>query len=224
MLVLLSLLPAALVGAQTIYGPGGLIVNPTAYMDHAGLFNINASLFNRQLAAPGTTTFYPISATYAFTDRFELGGVYLGRFDGPTHSDQAGVFIKQGLLTEAPGRPAVAIVGTSLQGGGNESSLTMVASKQIVRGFRLHLGARGFNDTGFGQLDGNGIIGADFDVGRRFRVLLEADSRMKENPAGAQAYGLQYRSPQFTTTVGFLAQATTRFSFFVGIGFPITRP
>ncbi len=221
--VLLGLL-ACVAHGQTLYGPGGLIINPTAYADPKGLFQLNASFFNRQLGSATTTSFYPVSATYAFTDQFELGGVYLGQFQDPEHQDRGGVFFKQGLRGESRSGPALALVGASLSGGGNLTNLTMIASKEVVRGVRLHAGFRGVNNTVDNRLDGNAILGTDFSVGGPFRVIAEGDTRLHFYPVGSMAYGLQYRSPGFTTTVGAVAQGTKRFNFFVGIGFPINRP
>ncbi|HLK16484.1 MAG TPA: hypothetical protein VKT78_16880 [Fimbriimonadaceae bacterium] len=225
--LLLLLSVCAFAGAahgQTLYGPGGLIINPTAYTDKKGLFQINASFFNRQLVNSTTTSFYPVSATYALSDRFEFGAIYVGEFTSPTHNDQGGIFIKEGLLTETANRPAVALIGTSLQGGGNFSTATLIGSKEVVRGVRLHLGARAVTFSSDSGLDGNAIAGTDFNVGGPFKVIAEADTRLKHFPYGSQAYGIQYASPGFTTTVGFVAQATQRFSFFVGIGYPVGRP
>ena len=209
--------------AQTLYGPGGLIINPTAYTDKKGLFQFNASIFNRQLAN-STTAFYPVSATYALNDRFEFGAVYVGEFTSPTHQDQGGIFFKEGLFTETQKRPAVAFIGTSLMGGGNWSTATLIASKEIIRGMRLHVGARGVNNTFDNRPDGNAILGTDFSIGGPFRVIAEGDTRLRQFPFASQAYGIQYSSPGFTTTVGLVAQATRHFSFFFGIGYPVTRP
>lgn len=223
-LLLLVASVAAIGHAQTLYGPGGLIINPTAYTDQKGLFQLNASFFNRQLVGTPTTSFYPISALYAPTDRFEFGAFYVGEFQNPSHQDQGGAFFKEGLLTETAKRPALAIIGTSLEGGGNFSTLTAVASKQLVRGFRLHLGARAVQFSSDSTPTGNAIAGTDFDLVGRFKAIAEADTRLRHFPFGSQAYGIQYASPGFTTTVGVVAQGTNRFSFFVGIGYPVTRP
>ena len=224
--ILVLLLSGMLVSAahgQTLYGPGGLIINPTAYTDKRGLFQFNASIFNRQLAN-STTSFYPVSATYALNDRFELGAVYVGEFTSPTHQDQGGIFFKEGLFTETAKRPAVAFIGTSLMGGGNWSTATLVASKELIRGFRLHAGVRGVNSTADNRPDGNAILGTDFSIGGPFRIIAEGDTRLRQFPFGSQAYGIQFSSPGFTTTAGLVAQATRHFSFFFGVGYPITRP
>jgi len=222
LLLFVGMLASAAHG-QTLYGPGGLIINPTAYTDKKGVFQFNASIFNRQLAN-STTSFYPVSATYALNDRFEFGALYVGEFTTPSHQDQAGVFLKEGIFTETSKRPAVAVIGTSLMGGGNWSTATLIASKELIRGFRLHAGIRGVTNTNESGLDGNAILGTDFSIGGPFKVIAEGDSRLRQYPYGSQAFGIQYASPGFTTTAGLVAQATRHFSFFFGIGYPVTRP
>src|SRR5689334_6485395 len=98
---------AGVADAQTLYGPGGLIIDATAYTDKAGLLELNASFFNRQPAGSPTLAFYPVSLTYAFTDRFELGALYVGERFASSTGNRGGFFFKQGLMPETSARPAV---------------------------------------------------------------------------------------------------------------------
>jgi hypothetical protein len=94
---LLALVSVAMAGgvarSQTFYGPGGLIINPTAYSNHAGYLELNSSFFNRQTNGT-TTSVYPTSLTYAPTSRFEVGALYVGQKVGSTSLNEGGVYFK----------------------------------------------------------------------------------------------------------------------------------
>lgn len=208
--------------AQTLYGPGGLIINPTAYSNPAGYFEINSSIFNRQVSG-STISLYPISATYAFTGRMEAGALYVGQLTGSRHDDLGGLYIKDAFLSESKGRPAFALIGTSLTGAGTTSTLTLMGSKEITPGWHLHLGARYVNYSFDSRADGNLIAGTDFMVAKRLRFIAEADSRLYIYQFGSEAFGLQYMGP-VVVTVGLVNQASNRYAFFFGVGYPVGKP
>jgi hypothetical protein len=215
---------AGVANAQTLYGPGGLIINPTAYNDRAGLMELNASFFNRQPAGSPTLSFYPVSLTYAFTDRFELGALYVGeRFDSST-VNRGGFFFKQGLMPETSARPAVAVVGTMLTGLGTSSTMTLIGSKTLPSGTRIHAGARAIDNSFASRLDGNLIAGVDFGIAKHYRFIAEGDTRLRQYHVGSSAFGIQYSSPAMVLTVGAIDQASGRYSFFVGAGYPVGKP
>ena len=215
---------ATLAHPQTLYGPGGLIINPTAYTDRAGLMEVNASFFDRQPAGSPTLAFYPLSVTYAFTDRFELGALYVGERVNSSSFDRGGFFFKQGVATEGSKRPAVALVGTMLTGQGTSSTLTLIGSKTLPSGTRLHLGARGIDNSFSNRLDGNLIAGADFGIAPKFRFIAEGDTRLRQYKVGSSAFGIQYAAPAMTLTIGAIDQASGRYSFFFGAGYPVGKP
>jgi hypothetical protein len=222
LILLLSLVCAA--NAQTLYGPGGLIINPTAYNDKAGMMEVNASYFTRQPSGSPTVEFFPVSFTYAFTDRFELGALYVGQRIHSSTFDRGGLFFKQALLPETSTQPALALVGTSLTGQGTTSTLTLIGSKTLPSGTRLHLGARAMNRSVDSRLDGNLIGGLDFGIAKNYRFIMEGDTRLRQFHVGSSAFGLQYAGPTMTLTVGVIDQASGRYSFFVGAGYPVGKP
>ena len=213
--IFLLLAVASAAPAQTLYGPGGLIINPTAYTDKAGFMEVNASFFDRQPSGSPTMAFYPLSVTYAFTDKFELGALYVDERIDSSSFNRGGFFFKQGVATESARRPAVALVGTMLTGQGTSSTLTLIGSKTLASGTRLHLGARGIDNSFDNRLDGNLIAGADFGIARHFRFIMEGDSRLRQYKVG---------SPAMTLTVGAIDQASGRYSFFFGAGYPVGKP
>lgn len=223
-IVFLLLLLGAVAHAQTLYGPGGLIINPTAYTDRAGFMEVNASFFNRQPTGSPTEAFFPLSLTYAFTDRFELGALYVGEQIDSTSSNRGGFFFKQGLATENSRRPAFSVVGAMLTGQGTTSSLTFIGSKTLTSGMRVHLGARALNTSFDTRPDGNLIAGADFGIARQFRFIMEGDTRLRQYHVGSSAFGVQYAGTGMTLTIGTIDQASGRYSFFFGAGYPVGKP
>jgi hypothetical protein len=208
--------------AQTFYGPGGLIINPTAYTDHAGFLQFNASLFN-QFEPGGITSIYPASVVYAVSDQFELGGIYIGEKTYDRTTNRAGIFLKQGLLKETTTLPAIALVGTAVTGYGTASSLTLAVSKEVLPHFHLHVGARAMETEWNTRADGNLYAGADYQIAKNYKLIAEIDSRLYVYPNGSAAFGIQYDGP-ILLTVGAVAQGSNRFGFFVGAGYPIGRP
>jgi len=206
---------------QTFYGPGGLIINPTAYTDQAGYLEFNSSFFLRQ--TDGTTTsVYPSSIVYAPTRRFEAGGLFIGQKFGSQDLSEGGIYLKQGLLDEKGAQPALAIIGTSVTGDGTFSTLTLVGSKELTPGLHLHLGARYVDYSSDHRADGNGIVGMDVRLSDHFRFLAEGDTRLRLFSYGSAAFGVQYAGP-VVITVGAVDQASNHFSFFVGVGYPIGK-
>jgi len=205
--------------AQTFYGPGGLIINPTAYTDHAGYLEFNSSFFNRQ--ADGTTTsVYPSSITYAPTGHLEVGALFIGQKLGSQDLSEGGIYLKQGLLDEKGYQPALALVGTSITGDGTFSSLTLVGSKELSPGYHVHLGTRYVNYSFDDRADGNLIAGVDARLAEHFKLLAEADTRLRLYHFGSEAFGIQYSGP-VVITLGLVDQAANHFNFFVGVGYPI---
>jgi hypothetical protein len=97
-----------------------------------------------------------------------------------------------------------------------------MASKEVAPGVHFHLGARYVNHSFDQRMDGNGIIGLDAMMGQHWKLIAEADSRLRVYPAGSYAFGVQYVGP-VVITVGMVDQATGRLNFFFGAGYPIGK-
>lgn len=223
LILTLSLLVAGVTAhAQTFYGPGGLIINPTGYTNPKGLLQLNASIFNRQ-SFGSDTGLVPVSLTYAFSDRFEAGPLFIGQLTGATRHDMGGVYFKEGITGETKDRPAMAFIGTSVLGDGTINAATFMASKKISKGVHLHIGGRYVNYGTSARPDGNAIIGTDIQFAPAFRLIAEADSRLRLFHYGSEAFGIQYMGA-VTITVGMVNQATNHYSFFFGVGYPVGKP
>jgi hypothetical protein len=66
------------------------------------------------------------------------------------------------------------------------------------------------------------LAGIDAPIGKHFRLMAEADSRLRIYHFGSAAFGVQYMGP-VVITIGMVDQAAGRFSFFVGVGYPVGK-
>src|SRR4051794_16908449 len=112
--LLLAVLLAAPAGAQSLYGPGGLFLHPSAALPQKGKLTPGFLILPQHNPdAHEDRTWFSGSLDYGLTDRLEIGATYLKISDWG-RSASAGGFVKYGLLTETERRPAVAIGYTQL--------------------------------------------------------------------------------------------------------------
>lgn len=138
--------------AQTIYGPGGLLLNPTADFPKKGSITPSVlAMPQRKETGPGYLTWTSYNVDYAASDDLELGATYLKVSPGSPAMFQdgsAGLYAKYRAFKSRPGTPVDVAVGASfLSGGDANASTAFVAGKYALtrpgakHGANLHLGA-----------------------------------------------------------------------------------
>jgi hypothetical protein len=135
-LLLLSLALAAPASAQSLYGPGGLFLHPTASLPPKGQWTPSFLFLPQHHPVQDETRIWLSSSLdYGLTDNLEVGAVFLQVTDWD-HDASFGGFLKYRLLSESANRPAVAIGFTGLTGGHVNARIGFLA-------LRKQLGAAG---------------------------------------------------------------------------------
>ncbi|MCC2671276.1 MAG: Exopolysaccharide biosynthesis protein YbjH [Armatimonadetes bacterium] len=140
----LLLLSGAPVSAQTLYGPGGLFLHPTASFPEPGKVT-PAILVLPQYnpSAKSTRTWISGSVDYGLSRDLEVGATIV-KVSGWDRDPSTGGYIKYRLLQETARRPAVALGYTQLGGGDVNARVGFLAlKKQVSQGAHpvtTHLG------------------------------------------------------------------------------------
>src|SRR5437016_851622 len=71
--ILLAWLSVPPARAQTVYGPGGLLINPSALIPARGELDLNVSWYSQHIEGQPTSQWIPVSLAYTPTDRLQLG-------------------------------------------------------------------------------------------------------------------------------------------------------
>jgi hypothetical protein len=111
--------------AQSIYGPGGLLLNPTADFAPKGRLSPAVLWIPSRDTAGQKNNLYSVGANYAATDRLEIGATYLKTAPGRGWGQPSiGGSVKYKLVGSGVGwKPDVA-VGASVLGGGDLNART----------------------------------------------------------------------------------------------------
>jgi hypothetical protein len=132
MAAVLLLGAAGSAGAQSLYGPGGLFLHPTASMPARGqLTPAVLVLPQHHPVADQTRTWVSVSAAYGATDDLEVGATYL-KVANWDREGSGGGFARYRFLRETSSRPAAA-VGFTYLGFGDVNARTafMAFQKQV---------------------------------------------------------------------------------------------
>ena len=211
--------------AQTIYGPGGLFVYPSAFTPVRGTFNLNASFFTQTETGRGRAEWQPTSLTYSPTDRAQLGASFIHRHREGESSGSGGVFGKYRLISSAPDHPAtVSVVGSYLGPGITQSSLGVVASQSFKEGdltrYTGHLGVRWARK---GSQDGlAAFVGAQATLSPSVSVLAEFGTRFRFDVKASTGIGVVWAGRGQSLGVGYVNTGGSQNSqFFIGAGYPL---
>lgn len=224
--VLLSL--SSLGGAQTIYGPGGLFVHPSAFVPQRGAIGLNVSWFSQKIDAGGRTEWLPVSLTYGATERLEVGALYVNRRARGRQRDSGGVFAKYQIGKDSAGGPAIALAGSYVGGDVQQSSLSLVASHAFKRGdqtlFTAHLGGQWARraDIPVTKDDFGGFIGLELPLIDGLSLVGEAGTRFRFDRNSTSAIGLMWKARNgISIGVGYVnVGRSDNNRFFVGVGYP----
>jgi hypothetical protein len=215
--------------AQTAYGPGGLFVQPTAFLPPEHALNLNVSTFTQRIDGRPSSQWIPASLAYSFTNRLEAGPLFVHRSFNGGEFLSGGAFAKYSLAPDRPNRPAIALAGSFLTGDVRLASVGLVASHAFRSGdrtvFSLHAGGLwGRRDDITRPGDSlSAFVGADLPLGREFSIIAEYGSRFSFDYKERSAYGVVWRpkrGPQIG--VGFVNTGrSSENGFFVGVGYPL---
>src|ERR1051325_577933 len=100
-LALAAIGSASRAAAQTIYGPGGLFVHPTAFTAGRGATALNASWFTQKPDNGPASEWLPVALTHAFTSHDEAGALYIDRRTPAGHTSSGGAFLKHQFLPDS---------------------------------------------------------------------------------------------------------------------------
>jgi hypothetical protein len=127
--------PWAKVGAQSLYGPGGLILHPTAALPEKGQLSPGVLVLPQHNPVVDETRIWISgSLDYGATRDLEIGATVLKITNWPGHAASAGGFAKYRLLRETRSLPAVAAGFTVLGFGGADSRAAFMAFRKQVYG------------------------------------------------------------------------------------------
>jgi hypothetical protein len=116
--------------AQSIYGPGGLFLNPSADLPEKGQITPAVLVMPQRLQQGGRLTWSSYSLDYGLSDKWEIGTTYLkvNPGSGEFKNGSAGLYAKYKVLAEVPRRrPALAVGGNFLEAGDSEARTAFAA-------------------------------------------------------------------------------------------------
>jgi len=230
LLLPLTCLASLGVQAQTLYGPGGLFIHPTAYTPAAHAFEASASWFSQKIDGSRATEWVPLGVSYGVTDRLEVGAMYVNRLSAAGLSrGSAGLFLRDQLVTETPRRPAVALSASYL---GSDVKLASVAASAGYhlqsRGHTILVGHGGiqWGWRGDDVPSSNSVSvfgGVEVPLKYGVSALAEYGTRFSFDYKESSAFGLMWRSRKgISVAVGFVnVGRSSSERFFVGVGVPI---
>jgi hypothetical protein len=183
--LLLGLFLAPPASAQSLYGPGGLFLHPTAALPEKGQLTPGFLILpQHNPTAHEDRTWLSGSLDYGLTDRIEIGFTALGVTDWGRDASYGG-FFKYKLLTETADRPALAIGYTRLGFGDmNGQQAFLAARKQVAPGKRhpvwVDLGVQ-YTDEIDGTPKHQFMPYAGVEVGLTSRLTFIAEGRPRGN-------------------------------------------
>jgi hypothetical protein len=216
--------------AQTLYGQSGLFIHPTAFTPKRHSLTFSASWFTQHIQGQRRTEWVPLGLSYGITDRLEVGVLYMDRLaETGLRRGSVGGFVRQQLVTENAGRPAITLSGSYLGSDVQLASAAMVASYHFRRGTRTaligHAGVQwGWRADGIPASDAVSVfVGAEVPLGGGFSVLGEYGSRFAFDNKDRSALGLMWHGRQgFSVAVGYVnVGRSSDNQFFVGVGVPL---
>lgn len=219
--------------AQTVYGPAGLFVHPSAFVPERSGLMLNVSWFSQ--TTPGRRTeWVPISVSTKLGERAQAGALLVERRAG-SYRSSVGAFGKYQIMPQAHKRPAVAVAASLLTGDVEQSSLSLAASHRFRNKdgeiFTAHVGGQWVRrddiPNSSAQSDIAAYYGFEIPIGQRWggawRLAAETDSKLKFDRRSASAYGVMWAGNSgINVGVGYVNSGRSDTNrFFVGVGYPL---
>lgn len=190
---------AAPVGAQSLYGPGGLFLHPTASLPEPGRLTPGVLVLpQHNPEANATRTWISGSLDYGLSRNLELGITVLQVTNWDRDASMGG-FFKYRLLEETASRPAVAVGYTQLGFGDvNTQQAFLALRKQFATGcphpVTVHLGVQYVDEVdGVSKQQFQPYAGLEVGLTSRLTFIAEGRPRMNEEFGTPLALTLSYR-------------------------------
>lgn len=218
------------VRSQTLYGEGGLFIHPTAFTPAAKSITASASWFSQEIAGSRATEWAPLGMAYGITNRLEVGALYADRLNtNGLRRGSGGLFLRDQVVPEAHGRPAVALSASYL---GSDVKLASVAASAGYhfrsRNRTVLVGHGGIQWAwrGDGVAPGDSVsvfAGVEAPVWHGISVLAEYGTRFSFDYKETSAVGLMWHASHgFSVAAGLVNVGRSSSNrFFVGVGVPI---
>ncbi|MGH8103067.1 MAG: hypothetical protein ACREJQ_00930 [bacterium] len=213
--------------AVTIYGPSGLILNPSAYVPPANAFGFGVTTFTTKKAG-AEKTWISGAADLGLGGRAEIGATFLQRTNSKTDSGFGG-FAKYQFLKETPGTPAVS-AGVDLIGGDLKTQQAyVVATKGLTTPLKFPSAALtagviySWDRDGKTRDDADTMAGLAFGITPSLNLIGEWRSKTKGNIHDSSGVAVMYGGRNYSIAVGALNNgASDDLRFFVGAGFNVS--
>jgi hypothetical protein len=232
LLFCLGLLALSVAGAraQSMYGPGGLFLYPTADVPPQGQLTLGVLVLPQRIPpTPGlhtNPTWGSTSIDYGLTPDLEIGATSLAITDfRPSY----GGYFKYRFLRGTGRRPSMAIGATYSRSGDNSGRAAFLALRQPLnaderRPIIGHLGVTYINVLAglpYNQYQPYG--GIEWGLGKQFTLIAEARPRGKSDFKTSSALSLAYRYGRGGLLVVSLANTgqSTQSRFGFGVGYQI---
>jgi hypothetical protein len=197
--LLLSLLLIGPASAQSLYGPGGLFLHPTASLPPKGQLTPSLLLLPQHDPEDHVTrTWISGSLDYGLLRDLEIGGTVL-KVTAWNRDPSGGGYFKYRFLRESATRPAMAFGFTGLGGGDVDTRIAFLALK---KGFgaagrhpiTAHLGVQ-YADVvdGFSKHEFQPYAGVELGLTSRLSFIAEGRPRMSQEFGTPLALTLSYR-------------------------------
>lgn len=214
-------------GAQSAYGPGGLLVHPTAVVRPAGATDAGLSWFRQERPGIGNE-WSPFTVVSGIDGRTEAGLQWVRRTTKGMSSNNGGLFVKHRLMDARPNSPAVAVVASHIGGPIALTSLALAGTWSpagLPAGALVHGGIQWARraDLATNPTDVQPYVGLQWPVAPGLSVLAEAGPRFSFDPKARLGAGLMWTMP----SGGQLAVGAVNIGrsdnpgLFVGVGYPI---
>jgi hypothetical protein len=195
---LAALLLAAPASAQSLYGPGGLFLHPTASLPPKGQLTPGILVLpQHNPVARSTRTWISGSLDYGLTDDLEVGVTVL-KVTNWDREASVGGFFKYRLLEETDSQPAVAIGFTQLGFGDvNTRQAFLALRKQVARGrhpVTAHLGVQYVDEVdALSKHEFQPYAGFEVGLASRLTFIAEGRPRMNGEFGTPLALSLSYQ-------------------------------
>ncbi len=221
---------AAPASAQSLYGPGGLFLHPTASVPPKGRLTPGLLVLpQHHPVGRETRAWFSSSLDYGLTDDLEVGAVMVWVEDWDDREASVGGFAKYRFLRETKGRPAAAIGFGQLGFGDLDSRTAFLALRKQVRSGEkfpviLHLGVQyaDYVDE-ISRHEFQPYGGVEVGLGRRLTFIAEGRPRMNAEFGTPLALTLSYwASEDWRVAVTWANNGLSdNPRFGVGVGFAI---
>ncbi len=213
--------------AQSAYGPGGLLVHPSALVRGPGETNVGMSWFRQERAGVGNE-WSPFTLVRGIDGRSEVGLQWVRRVSRGTAADNAGFFAKVRLIDPVRDRPAVAVVASHIGGPISLTSVALASTWAVPgapAGTLVHAGLQWAQraDLSPRRSDTQPYLGVQIPVVNRLGFVAETGSRFSFDPKARLGAGLVWNAPsgpQVAVGAVNIGRSDDP-GMFIGVGYPI---